>query len=299
LFSQIWRKISVLEEPKVSNPISFLSAVALWMLDATGQRYGLLLNASQSPGSYWLEATVTQRNAPELAGLAIIQYADADEYLPTEKPFHPSPQSHPKFWVYGETKNASAYEAYRALTTPQNEIKRYILVPTQCDIVGKDGKQTGLGWAVNNISYSVTSPEPLLEVAVRAAKENGWPTEIPGTINMPLNPPTVWDYTLPTGSPGVPGPNVGAVGTSVIRLNKNDVLEIIFQNTYDLSNVSDVHQWHLHGDSFWIVGQGSGIFNPETDPATYNLVNPVYTDTLSQFPLGWTAVRVLFDNPGV
>jgi hypothetical protein len=27
----------------------------------TGQRYGLLLNATQPPGSYWLEATVAQR----------------------------------------------------------------------------------------------------------------------------------------------------------------------------------------------------------------------------------------------
>jgi hypothetical protein len=270
-----------------------------WMLDTTGQRYGLLLNATQSPGSYWLEATVTQRDAPDLVGLAIIQYADAPETLPTEKPFHPGPNTSPDGWVFGKTMNPEAYEAYRALTTPQSEIKRYILVPTQCHINGRDGKQTELGWAVNNVSFSVTSPDPLLEVAVRAARENGWPTEIPGTINMPLNPPTTWDYTLPTGSPGVPGPNVGAVGTSVIRLNRNDVVEIIFQNTYDLSNVSDVHQWHLHGNSFWVIGEGYGIFNPETDPATYNLVNPIYTDTLSQFPLGWTAIRLIADNPGV
>lgn len=96
-----------------------------------------------------------------------------------------------------------------------------------------------------------------------------------------------------------PNPNVGDVGLTVIRANKGEVLEIVMQNTWDLSGVSDIHQWHIHGHSFWVVGEGYGIFDPETDPATYNLENPVLRDTVNQWPLGWNALRVKLSNPGV
>lgn len=232
-----------------------------------------------------------------MVGRAIIQYIGAPEgALPTEEPYHPLWNASSEGWVYGKTLNPEAYrDAYTALTTPEEEIKRYVLVPTQVHIIGKDGKQTGLGWAVNNISFAFTSPEPIIGMAVKAANENGWPTEIPGTIHMPQNPPAPWNYTFSDQ----PNPNVGEVGTSVIQANKGEVVEIIFQNTWDLSGVSDIHQWHIHGHSFWVVGEGPGTFDPDTDPATYNLENPVLRDTVSQWPLGWTALRIKLNNPGV
>jgi len=49
------------------------------------------------------------------------------------------------------------------------------------------------------------------------------------------------------------------------------------------------------GNPFYVVGYGFGTFDEETDPKSYNLVNPVRRDTVSLLPLGWTAIRV---SPG-
>ena len=70
------------------------------------------------------------------------------------------------------------------------------------------------------------------------------------------------------------------------------------QNALALNGAAEYHGWHLHGHSFWLVGQGNGTFDPATDPANYNLVNPVFRDTVALLPYGWTAVRFLADNPG-
>lgn len=213
---------------------------------------------------------------------------------PTEKPYHPKWDDSRNAWIYGKTLKPESYPAYSALTVPEPEIKRYVLVTTQVHYPGEDGINR-LGWAINNISFAFTPDEPLIGMAVKAAKKNGWPTTIPGTIDMPQNPPITWNYTLSAQS----NSNVGDIGTSVIRANKDDVVEIILQNTWDLNGVSDVHQWHLHGHKFWVVGEGHGVFNPEIDPAIYNLENPVLRDTVNQWPLGWTAIRIKLDNPGV
>ena len=206
-----------------------------------GQRYAALLNATQPPGSYWLDATSAEHDMPGIIGRAIIQYVDAAEVLPTEEPYHPPWNAGTANPGGGNTIDPESYPEYGGLTAPESEITRYILVTTLVHEMGKDGKQQGLGWGVNNISFSFTTPEPLIGMAIAAAKENGWPTEIPGTIDMPQNPPTAWNYTLPGGSPTVPGPNAGAVGLSVIRANKDQVLEIVFQNAND---PMDTHTWH-------------------------------------------------------
>ena len=53
-----------------------------------------------------------------------------------------------------------------------------------------------------------------------------------------------------------------------------------------------MHLWHLHGHQFYVVGFGFGTFGEETDPESYNLVNPVRRDTVAVLPLGWTALMV-------
>ncbi|KAJ0796123.1 putative laccase [Helianthus annuus] len=59
------------------------------------------------------------------------------------------------------------------------------------------------------------------------------------------------------------------------------------------------HPLHLHGFNFYVVGQGAGNFNSTTDPANFNLVDPVERNTVGVPSGGWVAVRFRADNPGV
>lgn len=260
-----------------------------------GQRVSALLTANQEPGSYWLEATITQRDNPTLFGRVIIQYIEAKDEVPTVLPLHPAwnatggGYNDNDEWIGGKTIDPSSHPEYSALTASQDEIKRYVLVPTQ-----NYDAEGGLVWGVNNISFDFSSTEPLIGSAVRAAREAGWPTEIPNTIDMPLTPPNIWNYS----ETYQPYPALGRQGTSIISVDKGEVLEIILQNTYDLDNVSDIHQWHMHGHSFWVVGQGPGVWSEE-DVSSYNLINPILRDTINQWPLGWSAIRLPMTNPGV
>ena len=233
--------LTVVEED--STPIEPIYDVPAFNI-GPGQRYVALLNATQPSGSYWIEATVAERDIPGLVGRAIIQYENAEEVLPTEEPYHPPWNTGNLCYNCGNSINPEYFPEHVGLTTPESEITRYTLVVSQVNEIGENDKQTGLGWGVNNVSFAFTTPQPLIGMAVAAAKENGWPTEIPGTIDMPQDPPTPWNYTLPDGSPGVPGPNAGAVGLTVIRLNKNQVIDIVLQNS---NEPTDTHQWHMHG----------------------------------------------------
>lgn len=87
----------------------------------------------------------------------------------------------------------------------------------------------------------------------------------------------------------------GDRGFSYISLTENEVVEVVLQNALALNGVAEMHSWHLHGHPFYVVGYGFGTFDEETDPKSYNLVNPVRRDTVSLLPLGWTAIRV---SPG-
>ena len=258
-----------------------------------GQRFSALLTADQEPGSYWLDASIAERDYPTLFGRVIIQYVEAEDEVPGALPLHPIWNAtgggyNSDEWIGAKTLDPSSYPEYSALTASQNEIKRYVLVTTQNH--DADG---GLVWGINNISFHFSSTEPLIGSAVRAAREAGWPTEIPNTIDIPPTPPNVWNYSETDQS----YPALGSKGASIIPVNKGEVIEIILQNTYDLGNVSDIHQWHMHGHSFWVVGQGSGVWSEE-DVSSYNLVNPLLRDTINQWPLGWSAIRLPMTNPG-
>ncbi|XP_047056515.1 laccase-12-like [Lolium rigidum] len=59
------------------------------------------------------------------------------------------------------------------------------------------------------------------------------------------------------------------------------------------------HPLHLHGFNFFVVGQGSGNYDPARDPARFNLVDPVERNTVGVPAGGWVAIRFCADNPGV
>ena len=80
---------------------------------------------------------------------------------------------------------------------------------------------------------------------------------------------------------------------------EGEIVEIVMQNARALNNVTEMHPWHLHGFSFYVVGMGDGIYKEEEDVPTYNLENPIRRDTFTLFPGGWTAIRFRASNVGV
>ncbi|KAE8682309.1 Secretory laccase, putative isoform 1 [Hibiscus syriacus] len=113
------------------------------------------------------------------------------------------------------------------------------------------------------------------------------------TQDFPLNPPVFYDFTgnLTLLNPGA------ELGTRVVMLNYGDAVEIVLQATQ--LGAGGSHPIHLHGFSFYWVGSGSGNFNNQTDPSTYNLVDPPLINTVHVPGRGWVALRFFANNPGV
>ncbi|KAJ4797035.1 Laccase [Rhynchospora pubera] len=85
--------------------------------------------------------------------------------------------------------------------------------------------------------------------------------------------------------------------TKVKVLEYNTSVEIVFQGTNILSGEN--HPMHLHGHSFYVVGRGFGNFDNQTDPLSYNLVDPPQEKTIGVPKNGWVTIRFRAANPGV
>ena len=85
--------------------------------------------------------------------------------------------------------------------------------------------------------------------------------------------------------------------TKVVVLPFNTGVELVMQDISILGTES--HPLHLHGFNFFVVGQGFGNFDPNKDPANFNLVvDPIERNTVGVPSGGWVAIRFLADNPG-
>ncbi|XP_012446307.1 laccase-15 [Gossypium raimondii] len=111
--------------------------------------------------------------------------------------------------------------------------------------------------------------------------------------NFPFLPPEFYDFT--GNLTGVV--SAVEVGTRAICVNYGDAVEIVLQSTQ--MGAGGSHPIHLHGYSFYWVGAGFGNFNGETDPSTYNLVDPPLMNTIDVPGTGWVAIRFFANNPGV
>jgi hypothetical protein len=86
------------------------------------------------------------------------------------------------------------------------------MIGTQNTRLSSAGETIQLTWAMNNISFAKPTT-PLISTAVQQARELGWPIDPPleGTFEMPKNPPTDWNWTLPVQDEGGLGGNLGSV----------------------------------------------------------------------------------------
>ena len=138
--------------------------------------------------------------------------------------------------------------------------------------------------SMNNISFAL--PRTALLQSHFFSQSNGvYTTDFPA---FPLNP---FNYT---GTP--PNNTLVTNGTKVVVIPFNTSVEVVLQDTSILG--AESHPLHLHGYNFYVVGQGFGNFDPNNDPAKFNLVDPVERNTVGVPSGGWVAIRFQADNPG-
>ncbi|OMO91384.1 Multicopper oxidase, type 1 [Corchorus olitorius] len=139
--------------------------------------------------------------------------------------------------------------------------------------------------SVNNVSFAL--PTTALLQSHFFGKSNGVYTP-----DFPSSPLIPFNYT---GTP--PNNTMVSNGTKVVVLPFNTSVELVLQDTSILG--AESHPLHLHGFNFFVVGQGFGNFDPNKDPAKFNLIDPVERNTIGVPAGGWVAIRFLADNPGV
>jgi len=262
-----------------------------------GQRYSVLLEATSPSNAtdYWIQ-TIARGREVEPQGLAVLTYGTDNTTLPAtgsepEQPAWDDADAGPALDGLLKTLDPDSYDESFALTA--NATMTYIMVGTQA----RRFSDNRLRWAVNNIS-NFPEPEPLIVKARRTAQSDML-AAVPHTVDISDAPPTTWNYTDLVDNESGPGIFLQDVMPLVLRLQKGNVVDIVMQNSRALNGVAEIHPWHMHGHAFWIIGQGTGIYDPDTDPASFNLVNPVLRDTFTLWPLGWTAIRFHANNPGV
>lgn len=139
--------------------------------------------------------------------------------------------------------------------------------------------------SMNNISF-IKPNISLLEAYYR--KMNGYFTE-----DFPGSPLKFYDFV--NGSPNnAPNDTNALNGSRTYVLEYGSRVQLILQDTGTVT--TENHPIHLHGFSFYVIGYGSGNYNPDT--ANFNLVDPPYMNTIGVPVGGWAAIRFIADNPG-
>ncbi|POO00279.1 Copper-resistance protein [Trema orientale] len=164
---------------------------------------------------------------------------------------------------------------------PSNPLPNTIVcLNSSCD--GPDGNR--LAASLNNVSFEIPSID-ILQAYYRSLSGVY-------TTDFPIRPPYFFNFT------GAVGNNTlhPSIGTKVKMINYGEAVEIIFQGTNVLT--PENHPMHLHGFSFYNIGNGFGNFDEKTSPATYNLVDPPEVNTIGVPKNGWVAIRFFADNPG-
>ncbi|KAG1354571.1 laccase-6 [Cocos nucifera] len=114
------------------------------------------------------------------------------------------------------------------------------------------------------------------------------------TDDFPQVPLKAYDFV--NGAPNsIPNNTQSLNGTRVRVLEYGARVQLVLQDTGIVS--TENHPMHLHGYSFYVVGYGTGNYDPRT--AKLNLVDPPYMNTIGVPVGGWAAIRFVADNPGV
>lgn len=255
-------------------------------------------DSSSSNGRYYMAARTLASNTKipfnNSTATAILKYMDAP---PASRA---GPPDFPNLPAINDTDAATAYTAQlRSLATKDHpvDVPKHVdehmlitiavnLVPCAPNEKCEDPKGNRLAASLNDVSFANPSVDILDAYygSIRDVYETDFPNRPPFFFNFTSDnvPKELW-FTKH--------------GTKVKVLEYGAVVEVVFQDTSIIG--AENHPMHLHGFSFYVVGRGFGNFDEQKDPASYNLVDPPYQNTVSVPKAGWAAIRFRAENPGV
>ncbi|XP_019465283.1 PREDICTED: laccase-15-like [Lupinus angustifolius] len=262
---------------------------------APGQTVDALLHANQEPNNYYMAARVYS-SSPVLTFVnstttARLHYSG--NYTPTSSP------SLPKLPYYNDTRAAYNYFGsikglpkrypYKVPTNITTHIVTTISLntfPCSEGQICEGPNRTRSAASMNNVSFQTPSSSILQAYYnhVNGVYDRGFPSL----------PPFIFNFTaeyLPLDL------EIPKRGTDVKVIKYGSTVEVVFQGTRLLQGID--HPMHLHGTSFYFVGQGLGNFDKHKDRKTYNLVDPPFINTVLVPINGWAAIRYRASNPGV
>lgn len=264
-----------------------------------GQTTNVLVTADQPPGRYYMAATA-YANAPGVpfdntTTTAILEYRSAACGARTGGFLRPIL---PQLPAWNDTNTAQQFTAqFRGLPNNKGsvplEIDEDLFITVGLGLIScpqpssqcQGPNNTRFTASMNNISFALPTRSSILQAAYQ---------NIPGvfTEDFPPIPPVQFDYT--GNVPRSLWTPVSA--TKIYRLKYGSRVQIVFQDT-NIFAIED-HPMHLHGYHFFVVGTGTGNFDPQRDPAKFNLFDPPVRNTIGTSPGGWVALRFVADNPG-
>lgn len=259
------------------------------VLIAPGQTTNVLLTADRRLGRY-LVAASTFMDSPitvdNNTATAILHYSGSLSTSPTTLTAPPPLNATPvatNFTTALRSLNSNKYPASVPLTVGHSLLFTIGLGVNPCSTCPNGSRVVA---DINNVSF-VMPTTALLQAHY---------FNISGvfTDDFPGNPPIAFNYT---GTGSLPTNFQTMNGTRLYRLAYNSTVQVVFQDTGFIA--PENHPIHLHGFNFFSIGRGLGNFNSKTDPANFNLIDPVERNTVGVPSGGWTAIRFRADNPGV
>eukprot|EP00798_Chlamydomonas_sp_ICE-L_P020706 gene20706-27512_t len=105
-------------------------------------------------------------------------------------------------------------------------------------------------------------------------------------------------------------PEYPTIGMAFAMIQSGDTVEVVIQNNpadsfngdyRGVRTAMEQHPIHLHGHRFWVLGHGSGVWDPENETmvGALNLEDPPYRDSVTLFKDGYVVIRFVAENPGI
>nr|GMD61207.1 laccase-3-like [Ipomoea batatas] len=260
-----------------------------------GQTTNVLLTADQPPARYYIAARAyaTAQNNPfdNTTTTAVLEYTNL-------RPGANSRPLMPQLPFFNDTATATAFTT-QLRSVPSNNPTVFkqpdesLFFTVGLGLVNctpgprcQGPNNTRFAASMNNVSFVLPRRTSLLQA---------YYNNVPGiyTVDFPPVPPVQFDYTGNV-SRGLWQP---PSGTKLYKIKYGSRVQVVLQDTAIVT--TEDHPIHLHGYHFWVVGQGFGNFNPQTDTAKFNLVDPPVRNTIDVPVGGWAVIRFFADNPGV
>lgn len=296
-----------------------------------GQRYDVLLTANNAIANYWISVH-SQYRLGSPSGYAVLRYVNATSGVfpltPTPQPGLVAPWNLTRLNALAINANLTttplaspAWSQYQSLVrgrttlAPPPAANKIIQVNVTQPLFNGTGI---IRWALNNI---MTPTTPMCSARRRSIYSDPLflkrfelipPSYGTGqaSLNMTSGPSgmiRVFEYgkgaakTYPT------------IGIQIVKLKLNDIVDVVIQNqaanafngdyrpSGSTRTAEEQHPFHLHGHHFWVLGSGSGFFNPlnATQASSLNLVNPILRDTATLPVNGYLVIRFVANNPGL